>query len=404
MFLTAKKPQPQAAATDFNQVIARLDKEVYGESTPVGVRQAMGQATVYACVKIIAEIIAQLPILVQERQNGGYVTAEDHRLIRLISEPNDWQTQHDFLSFLVTWAELRGNSYYYKVYNGSGDVQRLLPIEADEAGTDLYPDARVRYTVHTDYGINGIFDRTRIMHHRNFGVEGYKGLSTIGSHRRGIGLAIQLERHADSAYANGMQTNKWLHLDHTLTPEQKDELERFLASFSGSKMAGKIPYFSNAELKEFKGVSATDAQYIETRKMQKQEIAGLFGVPLFLLNDTENNTTWGSGLEQISRAFVRFSLNPRLNRLKQTLHRELILDGAKRSTRIEFDTDQFTLGEFKERMEGYRSAIESGVLNANECRDIERRNPREGGDAYRLPANIQTEGESNEPEQDSATV
>ena len=406
MFLTSKKPAPEMSTGDFDQTIARLDKEIYGADpyvTNVSTRAAMGQATVYACVRVISEIIAQLPMEVQQRQNGAWVNATNHRLKQVLAEPNDWQTCHDFISFLVSWSELRGNSYYYKVFNGAGEVSSLLPLEADEVSTDLYPDARVRYTVSTNYGINGVFDRTRVMHHRNFGIEGYQGLSTIGSHRRGIGLAVELEKHASNAYQNGMQSNKWLHLEEGLTNEQKRDLESFLSSFSGAKNNGKIPYFANAELKEFKGVSATDAQYIETRRMQKQDIAGLFGVPLFILNDTENSTTWGSGLEQISRAFVRFSLNPRLNRLKQTLHRELIRDGAKRETRIEFDTDQFTLGEFKDRMDGYRAGIESGVLNPNECRDLERRNPREGGDDYRQPANILVEGE-NEPEPNATEI
>lgn len=403
MFLS-RRQQPQAS-TDFNQTIARLDKEVFGnQGTPVGTRSAMGQATVYACVRIISEIIAQLPMNVQQRQNGGWVTSDNHRLYQLLAEPNEWQTRHDLIASLVAWSEIRGNGYQYKVFNGAGEVQRLIPLESDSVSTQIMPNFSLQYTVATVYGINGIFDKSRILHHRNFGIEGYQGLSTIGNHRRGIGLAIQLEQHADSAYTQGMQTNKWLHLEDPPSVEQKAEIDDYLAKFSGAAAAGKIPYIANGEFKEFKGISATDAQYIETRKLQKQEIAGIFGVPLFLLNDTEKGTTWGSGLEQISRAFVRFSLNPRLNRLKQTLHRELVMPGVKRSTRIEFDTDHFTLGEFKDRMDGYRAGIESGVLNPNECRDLERRNPRDGGDDYRQPANIMTEGEANEPEPNTAEI
>ncbi|RLB67687.1 MAG: hypothetical protein DRH08_03050 [Deltaproteobacteria bacterium] len=159
-----------------------------------------------------------------------------------------------------------------------------------------------------------------------------------------------------------------------------------------------MPVLSGADINEFNGVSQTDAQYIESRKMQKQEIASLFGVPLFLLNDTEKTTTWGTGLEQMSRSFIRFSLSPRLNRLGQTLVRELIPENDRQNTRVLFDTDQFTLGEFKDRMDGYRSGIETGVLNPNECREVEGRNPREGGEDYRQPANIDIEGEQNEPQ------
>ena len=404
MFFTTIREQPQASS-DFNEVIARLDNQVYGtHSVPVTTRTAMTQATVYACDRILSEIIAQLPIDIQERQNGGWVTAENHRVKGVISEPNDWQTGHDFISFLVSWAELRGNSYYYKVYNGAGQVSRLLPVEADSTSVDVMQDMSLRYTVTTDYGINGVFDKNRILHHRNFGLVGYEGISTIGCHRRGIGLSIQLEQHADSAYDKGMQSNKWIEIEG-LTQDNRAEYEPFVKSVSGSEKAGKIPYVpkDKMSINEFAGISLVDAQYIETRKMQKAEIASIFGVPMFLLNDTEKSTTWGSGLEQISRSFLRFSLNPRLNRIKQTLHRELIMPGAKRTTRIMFDTDQFTLGEFKDRMESYKTGIESGVLTANDALDLEGRNPREDGDKYKMPLNIGFEedvmnGEANEPQ------
>lgn len=408
MFLTPRKsadvsqPSMQSSVNDFNTVISRLDDRYVSNDTGVAVTTttAMRQATVYACVRIHSEIIAQLPIEVQQRRNGSWVNVENHRLKQTLQEPNEWQTGHDFMQFLVTWAELSGDGYYYKVYNGQGEVAQLLPIPAKSCTATLRTnDMALDYQVSTDYGLIGRFKRDRIFHYRNFGTEGFKGLSTIGAHARNIGLAMQLENHAVNAYKNGLQSKLWLKLEEGLTEEQKPEFEEFLAKFSGPKNAGKIPYFAGADLNALDGMSAVDAQYIETRKLQQQQIAAIFGIPLFLLNDTDKSTTWGTGLEQISRAFVRFSLNPRLNRIKQTLHRELIRDGAKRETRVEFDTDQFTLGEFKDRMDGYRSGIESGVLNPNECRDLERRNPRDGGDEYRIPANVLEEGGESEPQE-----
>lgn len=398
MFLTPKKQK----ARSFDEVIAMLDGggEKTGSGIYVNEQKAMQQSTVWACVRIISEIIAQLPIEVQVKEGATWKNAEQHDLLELLAEPNEWQTQHDLISFMIAWSEMRGNAYFYKVKNGRGDVKKLLPIP----GTDCTPSMRegwkINYTVASDQGIVGDFSKNRIFHFRNFGNDGYMGLSTIGCHKEGIGLALALESHAVSAYKNGLQSNKWVELSGSgsLDDRAKEKFRSELAKFQGHQNAGAIPAFGNAKIHELNGMSATDAQYIESRKMQKQEIASVFGVPLFLLNDTEKSTTWGTGLEQISRSFVRFSLNPRLNRTSQTLVREFIPSEKRRSTRIIFDTDQFTLGEFKQRMEGYRSGIDSGVLNPNECREIEGRQPRDGGEEYRIPMNTINEGQTNEDE------
>lgn len=404
MFLTVNKPRQKSRG--FEETIAMLSSTGYKSGAGIYINDdsAMRQSTVYACVRVLSETIAQLPIEVQTRRKGQWVTAETHDVLGLLAEPNDWQTQHDLISNLVAWSEMQGNSYLFKVKNGNGEVREVYPLESNEVEAAMDSGRNIEYTVaSSDLGINGVFGSDRIFHHRNFGIKGYMGLSTITAHREGIGLALQMENHASSSYAKGMQTNKWVKLDAPLAGEALDFFKKELANYQGGENAGKMPVLSDAEIKEFTGVSAVDAQYIESRKLQKEEIATIFLVPVFLLNSTEN-TTWGSGLEQISRSFARFSLNPRLNRLSQTLVRELVPENARHRTRIVFDTDQFTLGEFKDRMDGYRAAIESGVLNPNECRDIESRNPREGGEDYRIPVNIAIEGEENAAQDDQLSA
>ena len=398
MLFTSNKPTREKARS-FEDTIALLDGGYQTNSgaivTPTS---SLRQSTAWACIRIISEIIAQLPIEVQLKQNGRWVTAEQHQLLDLIAEPNDFQNQHDFISFLVTWSEMVGNSYYYKVKNGRGEVKRLLPVEGEHVTPSLETDWRVSYSLSTENGVpSGEYYKDRVFHLRNFGTNGYMGQSTIANHREGIGLAIQLESHASSAYRNGLHTNKWIELETPINDKVKlAEFKRGIKKLSGANNSGEIPVINNGKFHEFSSMSAVDAQYIESRKMQKQEIASIFGIPLFLLNDTEKSTTWGSGLEQISRSFIRFSLNPRLNRIAQTFIADLVPE--KRSARIVFDTDQFTLGEFKERMDGYKSGIESGVINPNEAREIEGRNPREGGDEYRIPMNTNIEGQENEDE------
>jgi len=368
-----------------------------GSGIHINAATAMRQSTVWACVRIISETIAQLPIEVHTRQpNGTWADATDHDLLQLLAEPNAWQTQHDLIATLVAWSEMQGNGYLYKNSNARGRVLRLLPLEGNAVDVDMLPDWELRYTVSSEYGPNGIYGPDKVFHLRNFGSDGYRGLSTIGNHREGIGLALQLEKHAVAAYRNGLQTGQWVELENSLGDDELLQFKEALAKLKGASKAGETPVFHGAKLHSLGGMNLTDAQYIESRRMQKQEIAAIFGVPLFLLNDTEKSTTWGTGLEQLSRSFGRFSLAPRLKRLSETLVRELVPPEQRRKTRVVFDTDQFTLGEFKERMDGYKSGIEAGVINPNEAREIEGWNRRAGGDDYRQPLNVGTEGQQNE--------
>ena len=136
------------------------------------------------------------------------------------------------------------------------------------------------------------------------------------------------------------------------------------------------------------GMTSEDAQYLQTRQLSEQQISSIYGVPLFLLNVTEKSTTWGTGLEQISRGFLRFTIAPRLSRHEQTLNRELLLPEEKGRLFFEFDTTQFALGDFKERMDGYAVGVTNGLMSPNEARSLEGMNPREGGDEYWQPLNM----------------
>lgn len=400
-------PVGTVAALTVDELLDRIDNAytMAGVVHLVNSTTALRQSTVWACVRILAEIIAQLPVYVQVRQGQVWVEAEMHDALDLLAEPNDFTTQHELVSMLVLWSEMIGNGYQYKVRDPkTGKVRKLLPVEGNGVSVKMDANWQLKYKVtpHDMGGIRGDFGAQEIFHLRNFGSNGYTGLSTIGNHKQGIGLAMQLETHATKAYENGLQTDKYITMEKPLLGEALEAFKKQVAEYKGAVNAGKMPIFSNgAKIESIARLSLTDAQYVESRRMQKQEIAAIFGIPLFLLNDTEKSTTWGTGLEQLSRAFVRFSLQPRLNRLAQTFGRELILPSQRWKTRFRFDTDEFTLGSFKERMDGYKSGIDSGVVNPDECREMEGRNPRADGKGgeYRIPMNTKTQEQADEQHQ-----
>lgn len=380
--------------------VARALEGRYGTASGavVNERTAMAQATVYSCVRILSESIAMLPIRLMKYENGRTDEVENHNALDVLYSPNNWMTPHEFMQLWVSCVELRGNFNSYKNRNGRQEVRELLPLLPQQVTVRQESDWRLVYTVSGERA-SGEYSQEQILHARGLSSDGYQGMSTLAVHRESIGLALQTEKHGATLFKNGAQLGVIFKHPKTLSDEGH---ARLLADLN-AKYAGAGNAHKSILLEEDMGVekvtmTSQDSQFLETRRFQKQEIAGIYGIPMFLLNDTEKSTTWGSGLEQISKAFVTYTLKPRLSRITQTLARELLSRSERKNHFFTFDTDEFNLASLKERFEAYGKGIESGVINPNEARDKENMNPRTGGEVYRLPANIGQEGAGNEDE------
>jgi len=402
-------PSRKRSNTNFTveQIAKRLDDRSEGlteSGAVVSYRRAMQQATVWACVRIISESIASLPIeLVRKNADGTIEPVTGHPALDLLHTPNDWQTCHEFIQQNVIWVELRGNGYAYKVRDGGGRVRRLMPISEDYVDVEQLGDWSLEYYIGSEHPqVSGKFGPDRIMHWRNFALDSYKGLSTIGYAREAVGLALQTETHGARLFRQGAQGGLTLEHPGKLSDEAFARLkESVRTDWEGARNAWRTKILEEGMKVGNLGMTNEDSQFLETRKFQKEEIASLFGVPMFLLN-SENTTTWGTGLEQITKSFIRFTLGPRLSRISQLFAHELLLPNERRNLMFRFNTDSFTLGDFKERMDGYRSGIESGVMNPNEARAKEGMNPRENGNVYRKPVNIDIEGQSHGQDDEEA--
>lgn len=382
------------AKMSVDEVLRRLDAWPTTSSGAVVTEQtALAQATVYSCVKILSESIASLPLglyrKVSEKTTQQVLT---HDALDVMAAPNAWMTQHELVQFWVAHQELRGNAYSFKARAG-GRVKEILPLHPSAVSVRQNPDWSIVYTVGSDKDASGECGPDRVMHLRNFGSESYVGLSTIGLHREAIGLALQTEKHGAVLFKNGAQMGAILEAPSALSDQAYERLKKSLEEEHGGVVNAHKSLILEEGLKASRiGMTNEDSQFLETRRFQKQEIAAIFGVPLFLLNDTEKSTTWGSGLEQIGRAFVNFTLKPRLSRLTQVLGRELLTREERRDHFFAFDTDEFTLGTIKERFEAWASGITNGVISPNEARAWEKLNPRAGGDEYLQPLNLGASG------------
>ena len=327
---------------------------------------------------------------------------EDHPALEVIRVPNSWMTWHEVCQYWITHSELRGNAFAFKVRAGDGRVRELLPLQPDMVGVLQNPDWSLVYTVGSGHeGANGKYGPDRVLHLRNLSTDGFKGHSTIQLHRDEIGLGLDMQRHASSTYRNGTNMGTVFQHPKTLSQPAYERLKASLGKeFGGVLNAGK-PIITEEGMTVAKlGMTMEDAEFIESRRYTKQEIASIFGVPMFLLNDTEKSTTWGTGLEQVSRAFLNFSLTPRISRLLGMLNRNLLLPAEQGKLSFAIDTDRFTQGDFATRFNGYRTAILAGVVNPNEVRHREHMNPRPGGEVYvdpQLPVDVSPSGVSTPP-------
>lgn len=366
---------------------------------------ALRQTTVYQCVRIVGEAIASLPLGLYRKEGKRKIEVTDHPALEVLAEPNDWMTQHELMQFLLAHTELAGNAFAFKIRNGEGRVRRILPVRPDECTVEQMQDWSLLYSIGTDRGISGTYGPDRVMHLRNFGTDGYLGLSTIRLHREQIGLSLQMQRHAAALFANGAQLGRFFVTPHQLDDPAFERLKAEIkAQAEGAHNSGKSMLLDNGLDVKSVAMNNEDAQFIELMQLTTAQIAGLFGVPLFMVNQTEKSTSWGSGMEQIGRAFVNYALKPRLSRLTQTMRRELLLPAERRDHFFAFDTDEFVMGDFMQRMQGYEKGINSGVLSPNEAREWENLNPRDGGDDYRIPLNTGTDGDRDEDPSNQPTV
>ena len=400
MFLR-QPPALETRSTDIEEIARRLDSAGFGTATASGANitddGAMRETTVYACVRILSESIAQLPIMLKRENSDGTIERiRSHPILDLINHPNEWQTAHDFWQHALTWMELRGNAFAFIQRGSVGQPQALLPLSGKMVQVEQLPDWSIRYFVGTEQK-SGEFFPEDILHVRHISMSGYKGMSTIAHHRESVGLALQTEKHGAAIFKNNAAIDKVFTHPSIMSEQAQENFKRSLANYRGAGQAGGTLVVEEGMSVEKIGMTSEDAQYLQTRKFQKEQIATIFGVPGFLLNDADKGTTWGSGLEQITKAFLIFALSPRIHRIEQTITRQLLTDGDRaRGLHFKFDTSKFEVGDFKDRMEGYRIAIESGIINPDEARVREGMNPRPGGDEYRIPSNQQLEADADE--------
>ncbi|MBS3937601.1 MAG: phage portal protein [Peptococcaceae bacterium] len=354
----------------------------------VNERTAMQTTAVYACVRILAETLASLPLHTYKHTAGGKEKAKNHRLYSLLhDEPNPEMTSFVFRETLMSHLLLWGNAYAQIVRDGRGNVLSLYPLLPDRMVVDRTAGGELFYEYRKDEG-TAILRREEVVHIPGLGFDGLVGYSPIAMAKNAIGMAIATEEYGAKFFANG--ANPGGVLEHPgVVKDPKRVRDSWNAVYQGSSNAHRVAVLEEGMKFQSMGIPPEQAQFIATRKFQITEIARIFRIPPHMIGDLEKSSF--SNIEQQSLEFVKYTLDPWVVRWEQALQRALLPAAEKREFFIKFNVDGLLRGDYQSRMNGYATARQNGWMSSNDIRELENMNriPEElGGDLYLINGNM----------------
>jgi HK97 family phage portal protein len=370
-----------------------------GSGQPVTEMTAMRTSAVFACVRIRAGAIANMPLDINERVNE--TTRRDRSDLPVwkvvCRRPNKWQKPAQFKRMMEAHVLLRGNAYALISRGVSGQVLSLTPLHPDRVEPKQLDDQTVVYEFTRKTGGKIVLPKEDVFHLMGLSLDGIKGLNPMAYMRETIGLSLAEEAHGSSVFRNGANVTGAFKLPagRTLTKEQAESLRAQLDEFraGGSKDMKSIVLEDGLEYTQM-ALTAEDAQWIESRKFSRGDIAMFFGVPPHMIGDTDKATSWGTGLETQGQGFVTYTLEDSLTAWEEAIGADLIDWEKNPKIYARFNRNALVRGDIKTRWEAHVKAMQWGVMSPNEVRALEDLNPRLGGDVYYDPPNT-AGGDSN---------
>ncbi len=375
-----------------SSTLERLILDTYGGySTSSGISvssdTAMRLITVHNCVKILSQSIAQLPLHLMEQTGKIKQKAIEHPLYKILhDQPNSWMTASEFWGMAVAHISLRGNFYAYKVKSTTGQIYELIP---------LAPGIVRAVTQNKDYSLTykcGLPDggeielsQDKIMHLRSLTLNGYMGINPIEDYaKETIGLGQASEKFLSGYFGKGLQPGAVIKHKLPLSVPAHANLRASLKQ-KYKDLGNDISFMLLDEDMQidFPTIKLVDAQFLESQKMNESQIAGLFRVPLFLLQAGDAPATYASA-EQFVLSFVTHALTPIIVNIEQAIKRDLITDEEKQKYYPKFSMAGLLRGDSAARAAFYRELINCEVFSPNEARELEDYNPYPGGDEYRV--------------------
>jgi len=352
---------------------------------------AMRCASVYACVRVLAESVASCPLILYQRYGEQRERAVTHRLYPLLHDaPNENMTAFEFIEGIMISLNLRGNAYAY-IHRVGGEIHELLPLHPDNVTPQKSPLGVVTYIVRDAGGSPTTYNAEQVLHIRAMSSDGLIGLSPISQQRETIRLAMNAQDHGSKMMENGAKPAGVITVQGKLSDVARARLRDSWQSGFTAENRYRTALLEEGMTWAPMTMTAEDAQYLETRKFQRTEICSIFRVPPHKIGDLERATF--SNIEHQSLEFTTDSLLSWFRRIEQAVMRTLLR--GEGDYYAEFMADIFLRGDTLSRMQSYAVAVTNGIMNRDEVRARENLNPYPGGSKFLIPANMTTVGEDS---------
>lgn len=358
----------------------------YGTSSSAGQvvsqQTALQLSTVWSCVRLIAETLATLPLALYEDQNGAPVVASSHPVHFVISQqPNADQTPVEFWENVVASLLLQGNGFCDPTWSGRNltSLEFLLPQSMSPPKRLANGQIEYRYT--DAQGKPHVYLDDEMMHIRGFGTDPLCGLSPLSHGRNVLGAAMAADESAAKMFANGMKLGGVLSTEQILKKEQREDIREDMAKqFAGAVNAGKTMVLEAGMKYQQVSMTPEDAQMLQTRAFNVEEICRWFRVPPWMVGHTQNSTSWGTGMEQQMIGFLTFTLLPWIKRIEMCANRRLLRPDERRRFYVKFNPEGLLRADSAARAAFYSSMTQNGIYTRDDCRRKENLPPM-GGNA-----------------------
>ncbi len=352
---------------------------------------AIQVTAVFACIRLLGQVLASLPLHTYRRTGEGKERAQDHPLYFVLHTLwNKDCTSYTGRLIMMVNLLLTGNAYAEIVRSKAGDVLELWPIPSSRVMPRRNPKTQeIFYEVYTPDGKTELLYREQMLHIQWIGAGNFDTFKPVVLAREAIGLSLAAEEFGSRFFSSGANASGIAEYPGKLSDEAYNRYTKtFGEKFSGLGKAHRIMFLEEGLKFTKLTINPNEAQALETRRFQTEEIARFYGVPLHLIQEHSKSTSWGTGIEEMNLGFVIFSLRPYLVCWEQEFTRSIFLGSERRIYYSEFSVEGLLRGDSKARAEFYKSMFDIGVYSQNDIRAKENENPFEGGDKHYVPLNM----------------
>lgn len=379
-------------------IIGLLNQMQTKAGVSVGPDSALQVSAVFACVRVISETIASLPLKVYERSDdGGKNIVTLHPVVDLIRKPNTYQTTFEFFETITGHLNLRGNAFCGKSMNKMGQTVELIPLDPSAMEVEVGNSGEIVYKYTDPSGRTKNYSQNLIWHPKGLSSDGIQGLSPIALCREAVGLAAAAETHGSVFFRDGSRSPGIVKIPGRLKEDAQKRVAETLKTAMTGENRFKLVVFEDGLDWVNTGISNEDSQFLETRQFQVQEIARIFRVPCVLIGHPDSTSTYASA-EQFFLSFVTHCVRPWCERLEQSFNRYIIPEKDQDRIFVEFSVDGLLRGDIASRFQAYATGRQWGFLSVNDIRKLENLNPVANGDIYLQPVNMVEAGTPPAPQ------